>query len=108
MSLLYCRKQIYSPILLPHRIRKPEQNEEQNAKEYEESQKQRELERKLRYEKRDLAIMKAQGADEEAVRAQKARVRKASADIDEFCDETGRARKRAREYTPVNATWPDE
>ena len=90
------------------RIRKPEQNEEQNAKEYEESQKQRELERKLRYEKRDLAIMKAQGADEEAIRAQKARVRKASADIDEFCDETGRARKRAREYTPVNASWPDE
>ena len=33
------------------------QDEEENAKDYEESQQQRALERKLRYEKRDYAVM---------------------------------------------------
>jgi hypothetical protein len=47
------------------RIRPPEQNEEENAKEYEQSQQQRALERKLRYEKRDLAVLKAQEASTE-------------------------------------------
>jgi hypothetical protein len=83
------------------------QDEEENAKTYEESQQQRALERKLRAERRDLEVMKAQGADEEAIKAQRAKVRKASEDIDQFCDDTGRARRRNREYTPVNATWPD-
>ena len=84
------------------------QDPEENAKAYEESQQQRALERKLREEKRDLEVLKAQGADEEAIRAQKARVRKASADIQDFCDDTGRARHRNREYTPVNAEFPDK
>ena len=90
------------------RIREPQQDEEQNAKEYELTQEQRRLERELRYEKRDLAILKAQGADEDVIRAQRQRVRQASDKIEDFCDENGLARKRAREYTPVNATWPDE
>ena len=90
------------------RIREPQQDEEQNAKEYELTQEQRRLERELRYEKRDLAILKAQGADEDVIRAQRQRVRKASDKIEDFCEENGLARKRAREYTPVNATWPDE
>ena len=90
------------------RIREPEQNEEQNAKEYELTQEQRRLERELRYQKRDLAVLKAQGADEETIRAQRQKVRAASAKIDDFCEENNLARKRAREYTPVNATWPDE
>ena len=90
------------------RIREPQQDEEQNAKEYELTQEQRRLERELRYEKRDLAILKAQGADEDMIRAQRQRVRQASDKIEDFCDENGLARKRAREYTPVNATWPDE
>ena len=90
------------------RIREPQQDEEQNAKEYELTQEQRRLERELRYEKRDLAILKAQGADEDVIRAQRQRVRQASNKIEDFCDENGLARKRAREYTPVNATWPDE
>jgi hypothetical protein len=90
------------------RIREPQQDEEQNAKEYELAQEQRRLERELRYEKRDLAILKAQGADEDVIRAQRQRVRQASDKIEDFCDENGLARKRAREYTPVNATWPDE
>lgn len=84
------------------------QDPEENAKTYAESQQQRALERKLREEKRDLEIMKAQGADEDALRAQRAKVSRASSDIDAFCDETGRARRRNREFTPINATWPVE
>ena len=90
------------------RIREPQQNEEQNAKEYELKQEQRSLERDLRYKKRDFAVMKAQGADEELIRKQKQKIRQASQKIDDFCDENNLARKRSREYTPVNATWPDE
>ena len=82
------------------------QDEEANAKTYAESQEQRRLERKLREEKRDLEVMKAQGAPEEQIRAQKQRVRDASADIDDFCEQTGRARHRDREGAPVRATWP--
>ena len=90
------------------RIREPQQDEEQNAKEYALTQEQRRLERELRYEKRDLAILKAQGAGEDVIREQRQRVRQASDKIEDFCDENGLARKRAREYTPINATWPDE
>jgi len=82
------------------------QDPEENEKAYAESQEQRALERKLREEKRDLEVMKAQGASEEEIKAQRQRVRQASSNIDDFCDETGRARRRNREYTPVNATWP--
>ena len=35
-------------------------------------------------------------------------MRAASDDIDAFCDETGQARRRSREGTPVNATFPAE
>ena len=84
------------------------QDPEENEKAYAESQQQRALERKLREEKRDLEVMKAQGADPEAIKAQRAKVAKASSDIDDFCEETGRARRRNREYTPVNAKFPPE
>lgn len=83
------------------------QSPEENEKTYEESQEQRRLERRLREEKRELDIMKAQGASPEAIQAQREKVRQASADIDDFCEETGRTRKRNREGTPVRATWPD-
>lgn len=83
------------------------QSEEENEKTYAESQQQRALERKLREEKRDLEVMKAQGASPEEIKAQRERVKMASADIDDFCDETGRARRRNREGAPVRATWPD-
>ena len=84
------------------------QDPEENEKAYAESQQQRALERKLREEKRDLEVMKAQGADPEAIKAQRAKVQKASSDIDDFCEETGRTRRRNREAAPVNATWPDQ
>lgn len=84
------------------------QDPKENKKAYAESQQQRALERKLREEKRDLEVLKAQGADEQAIKAQKQRVRQASADIDDFCDETGRARRRNREAAPTRATWPTD
>ena len=90
------------------RIRPPEQNEEQNAKEYEESQKQRALERKLREEKRDLAVLKAQGASDEEITAQRLKVKNARTNLDDFCEETGRARRSGRETTPIKASWPGE
>jgi hypothetical protein len=84
------------------------QDPEENAKTYAESQQQRALERKLREEKRDLEVMKAQGADPVAIRLQQDRVHNASAAIDDFCEETGRTRRRERETAPVRATWPDQ
>ncbi len=90
------------------RIRPPEQNEEENAKEYEQSQQQRAFERKLRYEKRDLAVLKAQEASTEEIKAQRLRVKNAQTELNDFCEETGRARRTNRERTPIKATWPDE
>lgn len=87
-------------------IYQPPEDEEENAKDYEESQQQRALERKLREEKRDLEVLKAQGADEETLKAQRAKVKQASRDIDDFCEETGRTRRRDREGTPINAKFP--
>ena len=84
------------------------QDPEENAKAYEESQQQRALERKLREERRDLAVMKAQGAPEAEIKAQRERVKQASQDIDDFCDQTGRARRKNREGTPINAKFPPE
>ena len=88
--------------------RQPEQDEAQNAKEYAESQRQRALERKRREEKRDLAVLKAQGASEEEIKAQRIRVKNARTNLDNFCEETGRARRSGREQTPIQATWPEE
>ena len=89
------------------KARQPEQNEEQNAKEYQESQEQRELERKLRYAKRDLMVAKERG-DEEQIAKEKIRVKNARTELNDFCEETGRARRSAREKTPIKAEWPDE
>jgi hypothetical protein len=88
--------------------RQPEQNEEQNDKEYEQSQQQRALERQYRYAKRDLNVLKAQGASEEEIKAQRIKVKNARTNLNEFCEETGRARMSGREATPIKATWPNE
>lgn len=88
------------------RLRPPEQDEEANAKEYAESQEQRRLEREYRYAKRDLAVAKARG-DEELIATEKGRVKSARQNLDNFCEETGRARRTGREYTPIKATFPD-
>ena len=90
------------------RIRQPQQDAEENEKAYEQSQQQRYLERRLREEKRDLDVMKAQGASEEELKWQRQRIREASGNIDEFCAKTGRTRRRDRETAPVRATWPTQ
>ena len=84
------------------------QSEAENDKAYKESQQQRALERHLREEKRNLSVLEAQGAPEDLIKVQQARVDEASYQIDEFCDRTGRARRKEREYTPVNAIFPPE
>lgn len=89
------------------KVRQPEQDEKQNAKEYEESQEQRKLERRLREEKRDLAVLKAQGASAEEIQQQREAVKLARDNLDAFCDQTGRARRSGREGTPIKAEWPD-
>ena len=52
-------------------------------------------------------MLKAQGASEDLLKAQQAKVKKASHDIDDFCEETGRARRTNRERTPIKADFPD-
>lgn len=88
-------------------VRADPQDEEANEKTYEESQKQRGLERRLREEKRDLMMLKAQNAPQEALDVQRDRVRRASSDIDDFCAETGRARRRNREGVYTKRDFPD-
>ena len=83
------------------------QGEEENAKQYAESQKQRELERDFRKARLDLDVAKAQGADAETIKAAKAKIRDADSKLNRFCADTGRKRRREREYPPMNAKWPD-
>jgi len=83
------------------------QDPEENEKSYQESQQQRALERKLREQRRDMEVLKARNAPEDEIAKQKARVDKADQDIRDFCDQTGRTRRRSREQTPIDATWPD-
>ena len=84
------------------------QGKDDNEKTYEQSQEQRALERDLRQERLKLAALKAQGATADEIAAQQRKVDQASEAIQDFCDETGRARRRNREYTPVNASFPPE
>ena len=109
-SLFGVNCQHYPEVFIPNVsvIREPAQDEEENAKAYAESQQQRALERDIREKKRDLEVLKAQGADEAAINAQKAKVREASNKIQDFCDDTGRTRRKDREYTPIKAEFPNE
>ena len=84
------------------------QDEEENAKTYAESQEQRRLERKLREQKRDILMAKAQGADDEEITRLREKARNTSNDIDEFCKETGRARHRDREAVYTKREFPDK
>ena len=78
----------------------PEQDEEENRKEYEESQVQRSYERQIRYAKRDLEVARATG-DEELVKERQQAVRDSQAQMRAFIDETGRARRYDREQIPA-------
>lgn len=87
-------------------IRGEVESPEENAKNYAESQEQRRLERKLREEKRDVLMAKAQGASPEEIKALEAKARKTSSDINDFCDNTGRARHRDREAVYTDRSFP--
>ena len=89
-------------------IREGAQDEEENEKTYQESQQQRGLERKIREEKRDLMMLKEQGAPDEQIKAQREKVRQTSTQIDEFCDATGRTRRRNREGVYTKRDFPDK
>ena len=82
------------------------QNEEQNAKQYQESQTQRSLERDFRQARLDLNVAQAQGAPAEELKRLRGKLRDADQALDLHVNETGRKRRREREYAPVNATWP--
>lgn len=88
-------------------VRWQPQDEEANARTYAESQEQRRLERKLREEKRDLMMAKAQGAPEEEIKRLRAKTRQSSQDIEDFCEATGRARHRDREAVYTKREFPD-
>ena len=84
------------------------QDEEENTQTYEESQEQRRLERKIREQKRDVLMAKAQGADEEEIKKLREKAGKTSEEIDEFCKKTGRARHRDREGVYTKREFPDK
>lgn len=82
------------------------QDKEENDRVYAESQEQRRLERKLREEKRDVMMAKAQGADDEEIKALREKAKKTSEEIDEFCKRTGRQRRRNREGVYTKREFP--
>lgn len=84
------------------------QNPEENERTYAESQEQRRLERKLREEKRDVLMAKAQGAPPDEIRKLEEKARQSSADIDEFCTKTGRTRHRDREAVYTKREFPEK
>ena len=84
------------------------QDEAANDKAYAESQQQRSLERKIREEKRDLLMMKAQGASDAEIKAQREKIRKTDDDIDAFCEQTGRTRRQNREAVYTKRDFPSK
>ena len=82
------------------------QDKEDNDRVYAESQEQRRLERKLREEKRDVMMAKAQGADDEEIRSLREKAKGTSEEIDDFCKRTGRQRRRNREGVYTKREFP--
>jgi hypothetical protein len=52
-------------------------------------------------------MMKAQGAPDEEIKAQRAKIRKTDDEIDDFCESTGRARRQSREGVYTKREFPD-
>ena len=82
------------------------QNEQENAETYALSQKQRKLERDFWKARLDYATAKAQGADETTVKAAQEKLKRADEKLDRFEKETGRRRRREREYGPQAGNPP--
>ena len=89
------------------KIKPVAQDEEANAKQYAESQKQRAMERDLRQARLELDVARARKDDKDEIKKRREAVRRADDRLEAFCEETGRKRRREREYKPVNADWPD-
>lgn len=81
-------------------VRGEPEPEEENARQYAESQRQRALEREIRRAKLDVAIAKATG-DEELEREARQKLRGKQATMRAFIEDTGRTRRYDREYTPT-------
>lgn len=81
--------------------------EEENAKQYAQSQKQRGLERDFRRARLEYNVAKVQGAPGEEIKEKQGALKRADERLDKFEKDTGRRRRREREYAPVNATWPE-
>jgi hypothetical protein len=73
-----------------------EEQKEENARVYQESQKQRAIERSIRAAKREAQTLEALG-DTKGVAEAKSKIRERQAVMREFIAETGRTRQRARE-----------
>lgn len=95
-------------LFVPGATKVPEvrQGEEENARQYAQSQKQRGLERKFRAARLNMEVAKAQGDAEELAKARE-KLKDADVKLDRFIRETGRKRRREREYAPVDAKWPE-
>ena len=72
-------------------------DEEENKKQYAESQQQRAIERKIRYAKRDEMIARNLG-DEEGIQSAKSKVSRYQGEMRQFIKETGRTRRYDREW----------
>lgn len=81
------------------------QPEEENAERYQLTQEQRALERALREARLKESVAKERG-DKEAFDAAHAKAKELNDKIGDFCDAHDLPRRKDREYTPVNATWP--
>ena len=89
-------------------IRGQPQSPEENEKSYKESQEQRRLERTLREQKRDVLMAKEQGASPEEIKALQNKARETSQEIDDFCEQTGRARHMDRESVYTKREFPEK
>ena len=74
-------------------------DQEENDKLYELTQQQRQMERDLRKDKLDLAVMKSQGASDDAILAQRQKVSKQEERLNDFCKANELPRRKNREFT---------
>ena len=95
-------------LFIPGATKVPEvlQGEEENARQYAQSQNQRGLERKFRSARLDMEVARAQG-DAEGLKQAREKLKDADVRLDRFIRETGRKRRREREFAPVDAKWPE-
>lgn len=72
-------------------------NKKESEEVYKEAQKQRYLEREIRRAKKELAMLEAMEAEEDQIKAVKAKIRQKQTNMRTFIENTGRTRRRQRE-----------